>query len=305
MPDTLVVSPFHAGEREVQTRVGVRERMDQRGIRALRAFMPDQHRSFFGLLTFLLVAIETTDGWPAATMLTGAPGFVASPDPTTLCITAHMPSLRRGAPIGILGIDLSTRRRNRANGRIAAVFPGRFEVAVEQSFGNCDQYIQARGIVGQTTPAATRSESLAGIDAPARAAIEAADTFFVASASEAGMDISHRGGRPGFVRVDGDVLTIPDFAGNRYFNTLGNFVLNPRAALLFPDFATGDVLHLTGNVEIVWDGEEVPRFDGAQRLWRVRVVAGERRRGALALRWSRPEYAPTTIATGTWRGSDR
>lgn len=159
--------------------------------------------------------------------------------------------------------------------------------------------------MGQTTPAATRSESLAGIDAPARAAIEAADTFFVASASEAGMDISHRGGRPGFVRVDGDVLTIPDFAGNRYFNTLGNFVLNPRAALLFPDFATGGVLHLTGNVEIVWDGEEVRRFDGAQRLWRVRVVAGERRRGALALRWSRPEYAPTTIATGTWRGSDR
>ena len=42
------------------------------------------------------------------------------------------------------------------------------------------------------------------------------------------MDISHRGGRPGFVRVDGDVLTIPDFRGNRYFNTLSNLLLEQR-----------------------------------------------------------------------------
>ena len=304
MPDALLASPFHAGEREIQARVGVRERMDQRGARAIRAFMPDQHRSFFGLLPFLPIAFESTDGWPAATMLTGAPGFISSPDPTTLRVAARMPTLRRGAAVGILGIDLSTRRRNRANGRIAAVFPGGFDIAVEQSFGNCDQYIQARSVEATSTPPALRSEPLNGIDAPARAAIEAADTFFVASASAAGMDMSHRGGRPGFVRVDGDTLTIPDFAGNRYFNTLGNFVLNPRAALLFPDFATGDLLHLTGQVEFVWEGEEMRRFKGAQRLWRVHVVAGKRRRGAVALRWSRPECAPTTIATGTWRGSE-
>ncbi len=116
--------------------------------------------------------------------------------------------------------------------------------------------------------------------------------------------MSHRGGRPGFVRVDGNLLTIPDFSGNRYFNTLGNFVLNPRAALLFPDFATGDLLHVAGSVEIVWEGDELRRFAGAQRLWRLRVTAGERRRGALGSRWSDPEYPPTTIATGTWGGSE-
>lgn len=298
-----LVSPFHAGEREVQSRVGVRERMDQRGARAIRDFMPEQHRSFFALLSVLFMSTETPEGWPVATALTGAAGFVASPDPTTLRIAGEASGLTRGAPVGILGIDFSTRRRNRANGRIAAIVSGGFDIAVEQSFGNCDQYIQVRTIKQRIEPSAARFEYFDGIDAPARDAIEAADTFLVASGSAAGMDMSHRGGRPGFVRVDGNVLTIPDFSGNRYFNTLGNFVLNPRAALLFPDFATGDVLHVTGAVEIVWEGDEVRRFAGAQRLWRLRVTAGERRRGALGSRWSDPDYAPTTIGTGNWGGS--
>src|SRR3546814_14766932 len=70
---------------------------------------------------------------------------------------------------------------------------------------------------------------------------------------EQGADVSHRGGRPGFVRVTEDdgrsVLTIPDFSGNQFFNTLGNIAINPRAGLLFVDFATGDLLTLTGRSE--------------------------------------------------------
>jgi hypothetical protein len=102
----------------------------------------------------------------------------------------------------------------------------------------------------------------------------------VASSACDAVDISHRGGRLGFVRVDGDVLTIPDFSGNRHFNTLGNFLVPPRAALLFIDFTRGDLLHLSGTVEIVWDVDEVGQFAGAERLWRVRVSHGWRRRGA-------------------------
>lgn len=85
------------------------------------------------------------------------------------------------------------------------------------------------------------------------------------------MDISHRGGRPGFVRVDQDTLTIPDFAGNRYFNTLGNTLLYPRASLLFPGFPHGDVLQVQGCTEIVWEVPENERMTGAERLWRLKV----------------------------------
>ncbi len=306
-------APFHAGERQAQARAGVL----LHGA-AIRDWMPDQHRLFFAQLPFLLVAATARDGWPVATALAGQPGFISSPDPRTLRI-AGLPdpadpaaaSLRPGAAIGLLGIDLGTRRRNRANGRILAADDTGLAVEVQQSFGNCPQYIQARDV--EPRPAGDRAaghaaETLHCLAWDARGLIAAADTFFVATGSAGrggdadGVDVSHRGGRPGFVRVDGDVLTIPDFRGNRYFNTLGNLLLDPRAALLFVDFATGDLVHLQGGAKIVWDGEEVRSFAGAERLWRVHVTAGWRRRGALPLRWTFRGYAPTTERTGAWAG---
>ncbi len=63
-----------------------------------------------------------------------------------------------------------------------------------------------------------------------------ADTFFVATHHEAdaddpvgvkaGNDISHRGGPPGFVKLDGlDRLRWPDYIGNNFFQTLGEPLL--------------------------------------------------------------------------------
>ena len=46
--------------------------------------MPDQHREFFALLPYLFIATVDTDGWPMASVLTGPPGLVQSPDPATL-----------------------------------------------------------------------------------------------------------------------------------------------------------------------------------------------------------------------------
>ena len=37
---------------------------------------------------------------------------------------------------------------------------------------------------------------------------------------------------------------LPDFSGNQFFNTLGNLALEPRAGLLIPDFASGDLLQV-------------------------------------------------------------
>jgi len=303
-------SPFHAGEQEAQARAGVRLHGAP-----IRDWMTDPHRLFFAGLPFLLAATVDEEGWPVATVLAGPPGFVSSPDPRTLRIAAAAPddplmaSLRAGAPVGLLGIDLATRRRNRANGTVLAADATGLTVAVRQSFGNCPQYIQARDAVpalGDPYSARMAAERLGSLDEEARGLVASADTVFVATSSggrggEAdGMDVSHRGGRPGFVRVDSDVLTIPDFRGNRYFNTLGNLLLDPQAALLFVDFDTGGLLHLQGRAEIVWDGEEVRGFIGAERLWRVRVDAASRRCGELPLRWAFRGYAPTTERTGIW-----
>lgn len=292
--------PFHEDERRAQDLAGQRA-----GRAAIRPFMPEQHRAFFPLLPYLFTATLDESGAPVASMLWGPLGFVHSPDPLTLRIDALPASgdpatagVAAGQPIGLLGLDLTTRRRNRANGRIAGVDNARWRapgitVAIEQSFGNCAQYIQTR----MPTPharAAQTTETLSGLDSTARHVIESADTFFVASRSrtgietDGGLDVSHRGGRPGFVTLRGDKLIVPDFRGNRFFNTLGNLLGDPRAGLLFVDFATGDLLQLQGTVTIEW---------GEPRRWTVAIERGWRRPAALPYDWTFGAYAPTTLAT--------
>ncbi|AOO83577.1 pyridoxamine 5'-phosphate oxidase family protein [Bosea vaviloviae] len=299
-------TPFHPGELEAQALAGTGSR--GAGIRDL---MPEQHRIFFGQLPLLFAALSDEAGHPIATVLSGEPGFVRSPTPTTLSIRALPPSddpaalhLKPGQPIGLLGLEFPTRRRNRANGLITARDTGGFSVAVAQSFGNCAKYIQARTPQPVAPVGSGSFEPIARLDDAARGLIGRSDTFFVASTSEArklgGLDISHRGGRPGFVGIDGEVLSVPDFAGNNYFNTLGNLLRDPRASLLFIDFENGAVLQLQGRVEIVWSGPEVARLSGAERIWRLHVASGWRRRAALPLQWSSPEPAATTLATGVW-----
>src|SRR5262249_13060279 len=153
-----------------------------------------------------------------------------------------------------------TRRRNRLNGLVQRQDDGAFDVVVDQSYGNCPQYIQLRQfrfVRSPAEPASAAPRFLDRLDDRARAMIAQADTFFVASYvdREDGrrqVDVSHRGGKPGFVRIgeDGE-LTIPDFAGNLFFNTLGNLLINPKGGLLFTDFETGDLLQLSGNAEII------------------------------------------------------
>ena len=102
------------------------------------------------------------------------------------------------------------------------------------------------------------------------------------------------------VAGDGGTLTVPDFVGNCFFNTLGNLAVNPRAGLLFVDFESGDLLQLAVTAEIVWDGPELAAFEGAERLLRMRVVSVLHRPAALPLRWGDAELSPYLDATGHW-----
>ena len=321
---TREASPFHAGERAVQQRIGVRERLERQGRQRVRTWRPHQHRGFYAGLPWLLVASADAGGRPWCSMLCGVPGFLSSPDPGHLRVAA-LPNrgdplarnLALDVPLGLLGLDPATRRRNRLNGRVAALDGTGFLVAVDQAFGNCPQYIQARAWEAETPAAggAEPAEKLDGLDDPAAALIGRAATFFVATRADpdgddpatAGLDASHRGGRPGFVRIEADrrTLLIPDFSGNQQFNTLGNLLLDPRAGLLFPDFATGALLLLTGEAEIVWDGPQVRAFRGAERLWRFRVDKGVRLApGTLPRRSVLVQPSPNLDATGTWAEAD-
>ena len=307
---------FHAGEQAWQTEVGMRERLEAVGRMVIRDHMPDQHRELFGKLPTLLLAAQDAQGQPWATMLQGPPGFTESPDARTLRVHALpaaddpvRPCLHEGAAVGLLGLEPHTRRRNRANGRLGALRTDGFDVTVTQSFGNCPKYIHARQPLPDASLTPHAAEALGPmLDEAAIAWLRRADTCFIASANSArpggeqaeGVDVSHRGGRPGFLQVTtqpagadaGLRVTLPDYPGNQFFNTLGNLLVWPRAGLLFVDVDDGSVLQLAAQASFETEGPALSAHPGALRLLHLDVLGGWRRRQALPLRWTPAEPPP-------------
>ncbi|MEQ8232837.1 MAG: pyridoxamine 5'-phosphate oxidase family protein [Gammaproteobacteria bacterium] len=292
-------SPFHAGEKLVQQRVGVHDTVEPRARRMIRAELTAQHRDFYPLLPFLVVAARDACERPWATLLTGPPGFARAADVRHLDVGARpLPgdaleqTLVEGAAIGVLGIDLETRRRNRVNGKLVASGAGGIRLAVGQAFGNCPQYIHPRAWRVETpTPGApSRGTTLTSRQ---RAFVAQADTCFLASGygngedtPAHGLDASHRGGPPGFVTVASErELELPDFAGNKHFNTLGNLLLDARIGATFVDFAHGDLLQLSGRAQIDWSPSAAARADGAERLLHITIEQVNELPGALPLRF--------------------
>ncbi|WP_394779909.1 pyridoxamine 5'-phosphate oxidase family protein, partial [Undibacterium sp.] len=278
-----------------------------------RDYMPDQHREFYAQLPFVVLGAVDKAGDVWATLRAGQPGFMHSPIPQRLSLALarepHDPAdagMEDGDGIGMLGIELHTRRRNRLNGIVRRNGNSAFQIEATQAYGNCPQYIQLRQY-GFTDTQPGEVTELPALDERARAIIAAADSFYVASYVERdGMrqvDASHRGGKPGFVRIGEDgTLTIPDFSGNLFFNTLGNFLLNPRAGLVFVDFRNGDLLQMSGRTEVVLNTPEVAAFMGADRMWRFKPQRVIHRRAALPLRWIDDEHgaSPNALITGNW-----
>ncbi|MEY9536483.1 pyridoxamine 5'-phosphate oxidase family protein [Sinorhizobium fredii] len=310
----LPASPWHDGEIKLQRQSGVETRMDEFGRRVLRDHLIEQHREFYPLLPMVVLGAVDQRGDPWATLRAGRPGFLRAPDAYRLTVElSREPAdpadggMEDGASLALLGIDLGTRRRNRLNGRLDRHARG-FDISVDQSFGNCPKYIQlrqARFIRDPSEPPSVPSTRSSELDDTARALVGQADTFFVATYADlpAGrqVDVSHRGGRAGFVHVGEDSsLTIPDFVGNRFFNTLGNIAVNPRAGLVFPEFSTGGLLQMTGEAELLSGQPEGGILEGAERYWRFRPRQIVWRADALPIRYDFAEWSPFALATGAW-----
>ena len=261
-------------------------------------------REFLGELPLVVVGSVGADGRVWASLLAGDPGFVRALDERTVRIdAAPLPgdplaeALQGVGPeVGVLAIDLATRRRVRLNGE-AESYPEGIYVRTHQVYVNCPKYIQAREPEARGTgPGLENGHVLRSrwLTDEQRSLISDADTFFIASSHpEGGTDASHRGGKPGFVRFLSDAaLEFPDYSGNTIFNTLGNIAANPSVGLLFLDFEGGGTLQLTGEARIVWDPGRAARFAGAERVVEFRVEEAIQTRVALSLRWRLKGYSP-------------
>jgi len=276
---STTIDVFHEGELAVQERAGSVAQGRNSGRMIAATIIPGAIK-FVRKQPFLVTGSVDQHQNLWASIIVGSTGFVVAEPHTldldlsdALCIDADplWRNLASDPRIGVLVIDLRSRARLRVNGRVSFPTDQKLHVDVEQAYPNCPQYIQRRNF----RPAhdkETSAEVASGtsLNHEQRQWIASADTLFVASEHpSSGIDASHRGGNPGFIQIVNPArLRIPDYAGNGMFNTLGNFVTNPRAGLVVPDFERGRTLQLTGRVEALWDVEDPHNETGGTgRYW--------------------------------------
>jgi len=297
-----MASVYHPGELSIQERAGVRVMADRIG-RSIGSTIPPTARNFLRSQPMVVVGSVDVSQRVWASLLTGAPGLIQAVDEHTVLINARPAAgdplgdnLVANGAVGLIAIEFATRRRMRLNGRAEVGEDGAITIHAQQVYSNCPKYIQARRSRGRaletdSTPVVRRQSTLTQDQ---QRWIREADTFFIASHHpEGGSDASHRGGRPGFVRVlDDHRLVWPDYTGNTMFQSLGNIAVNPQAGLLFIDFDGGRTLQLTGKARILWDQECTGEFAGAERLVEFDIDEWIEIAGAHSLQWQFLDYSP-------------
>ena len=287
---------YHEGERRRQAAAGVRP-MAEANAGGVTDTIPWAAAMFLAEQPFVVVGHRDANGAVWASILHGEPGFAHALDERTIAIDAHpaagdalVESLQSGPlALGVTAVEPATRRRMRLNGDGHVDDHGRIVVRAEEVYGNCPKYISTRipeaRVNDDASPSPGRGTALSPEQ---RTLITHADTFFVASAhADAGADVSHRGGRPGFVvpSEDGTRLTWPDYRGNSMFMTLGNLDVDPAAGLVFPDWATGDALQVRGRARVDDDPARAAAFPRAERVVDLDIEEVVALRGALGTRW--------------------
>jgi uncharacterized protein len=297
-----MTSSYHAGELSVQRQAGVEAQARRIG-QGIKSTMPTAAQAFLQQQPMVLVGSIDAGGQVWASLLTGTPGFLMPVDERTLRITATpvfgdplRANLHDHAAVGLLAVDLASRRRMRLNGQIECLSDGSFAIRAHQVYANCLKYIQARTLemIGTRMRGPGSIRRGDRLTPEQQAWIAHSDTLFIASAHvDGGADVSHRGGNPGFVRVvDARTLIMPDYAGNTMFQTLGNLQANPQVGLLLIDFTGGATLQMSGMARIIWDAQRVAEFAGAERLLEVTVAEAVEIADAHPFRSHTIEYSP-------------
>jgi uncharacterized protein len=284
MSATIADAGFHAGELSVQQKAGVRAQAARLSAMVEPAGLRYSIALFLAGQTLAVITARDAAGRLWTSPLAGAPGFLEPTSQAELTIHANFPpgdplhGLPAGQQAGLVVVDFGARRRARINGTLVGTGRGGLVVEVEQAYGNCPQYIRRRDLT-PAHPVLGDTRRGAGLDPDDIALIRTADTFFLGTDNPGrGRDASHRGGQAGFVRVDGNQLWWPDYAGNNMFNSFGNIAIEPAAALLFLDFRTGRSLQLSGTAELEWGRPGRPGDDGhtgrTARFTAASLVAG-------------------------------
>ena len=273
------MSEFHEGEIAVQAKVGVRDEAESLS-HVINQFIQPKAQEFLQERRLAIASTIDAQGRSWASLLTGKPGFIQVVSETEValepyCLTGDLlyENLAQNQNLGLLTIDFARRRRLRLNG-IAILKSAAINLQTQQVFFNCPKYITKRNFESTIRERIISDRSFSDtLNQHQQDWIAQADTFFIATSHpKEGADASHRGGKPGFIRIIApNQLIFPDYTGNNLFQTFGNLVVNPHAGLLFLDFDQGHTLQLTGTAEILWQTELITEFVDAKRLVKFEI----------------------------------
>lgn len=294
---------WHEGELHFQQLAGVPDSNLMR--RAIMKTMPPVAMDFVARQELAAIGTINDSGTPNAWVLAGPAGFLRAPTGDTLrlsraAVDALDPlfeeHLQHRPEVGTIVLEPRTRRRMRINGRAAWDEERQLVITASEVFSNCPKYIQTRepATIWTKPPKLEREETRSSLSSADLSLVERADTFFIASRHrEAGVDISHRGGRPGFLRAVGaSRLRFPDYSGNNMFQTLGNIFVDDRAGLAILDFEAGALLQVEGRAFVTEDPELVASFAGARRVIEFEAWSVTRSEWAGEASWTLGEFSP-------------
>ena len=264
-----------------------------------------------------LLAVGTVDdeGRPWTTLLGGEQGFARSLGQSIVGVKAladasHDPVLRTllaqprvstpgeyetAREFSALGIHLASRDRVKLQGRLLGgsrvgnesslntsqdeATEVQMALAIEGSLGNCPKYLNKKDIV-LAVPLPVPLPATLPLPQPALDLLAKADTIFITSHHPSHMSTNHRGGPPGFIRVECNdsqsvILAYPEYSGNRLYQTLGNLILDPRAGIVVPDFDTGNVLYISGTSKIIFGKDASRLLPRSNLAVQIRVEAAK------------------------------
>ena len=301
----MTISVYHEGERAVQHSAGEVAIADHNGV-VIADTILNGARPFLQKQSMAVLASVDAQGMPWSSVLYGEPGFIHADSAAALSIDMSpgrrdttdpvWSNIAANPALGMLFIELGSRRRYRINGRVERVDEQGVAVTVREAYPNCPKYIQRRhlrAMDSETLPALLGAGR--GLDGDGRDIVRRADTVFVASNhAQRGADASHRGGNSGFVQLaGGDLLRLPDYPGNSLFNTFGNLAIDPRVGLCIPDFDGQRMLQLSGRARVLFRQDDPGRLSGGTgRFWEIEVERWLLRRMPRRLEWEYLDASP-------------
>jgi len=237
---------YHAGQIAVQEEAKTRHVADK-----LAHWVGPVGEFALGADLFLF-ATAGADGVLSFAVLSGAPPLVEVADESG--VQLHFPpglAPLPPAPVacGGLAISLGQARRARINGLLVSN-GGDNKLVARETFTLCRKYM-APSVALEERPhlGPVACEPLALDDPWLSALLARTETSFLASVSpDGGPDVAHRGGPPGFLKLDAAArrLTWPEYVGDGVFKSAGNVRATGIMTLLVPDHDSGDGVELIG-----------------------------------------------------------